>query len=175
MNKKRLFIFVLGILLSLALLPGAGMALDAGEDAPGFTLKNLAGEDVTLADFRGRPVLLKLATTWCHTCKELSAELAELGGYLKEQDVVLIEVFVQDSPEMVERYLADKKMPMTYQALLDDGQVYRGYNVYLIPRLLVLDAELKIRFDNGGQPPTAAEIKRQLEQVRPAAATPPAG
>ncbi len=32
--------------------------LNVGDQAPDFTLKNVAGEDVTLRTFRGRPVIL---------------------------------------------------------------------------------------------------------------------
>ena len=34
------------------------MAVEVGQEAPGFTLKNAANEDVSLADFRGRNVVL---------------------------------------------------------------------------------------------------------------------
>ena len=34
------------------------MSLDIGDAAPGFTLKNQHGEDISLASFRGTPVVL---------------------------------------------------------------------------------------------------------------------
>ena len=37
--------------------------------APDFTLQNLAGEEVTLSDFRGKNVILNFWTTWCPPCK----------------------------------------------------------------------------------------------------------
>jgi len=134
----------------LSFTPVAALAVDTGVPAPGFTLKNLQGQEVSLADFKGRLVLLKLATTWCHSCKELSAEIAKIGNFLKDQDVVFLEVYLQDSEEMVETYLNGIEHPMTFQALLDDGQVYEGYNVYAIPRLLIVDADQVVRFDSGG-------------------------
>jgi len=110
-------------------------------------------------------VVLKLATTWCPSCKVLSKELTSLGTFFKERDVVLIEVFVQDTEEMVNRYFTGQDFPMTHHALLDDEQVYKGYGVYLIPRLLVIDREQKIRFDNGNSASVipAAEIRKLVE------------
>jgi peroxiredoxin len=165
---KRYFILFISILL-LA-VPTTALAVNVGEPAPEFTLKTLDGTSVGLTDFKGQVVLVKLATTWCPTCKELSGEIEKAGSFLKENNVVVLEVFVQDSPEMVERALADKEYPMTFHALLDDGEAYKAYNVYLIPRLVVVDPEGVVTFDSAGQNVTA----EKLQQLVTAALPPPA-
>ena len=52
-------------MLGLGLMAAAGATVSGcarptlvGKTAPNFTLKDLSGRDVSLADFRGRPVLL---------------------------------------------------------------------------------------------------------------------
>ncbi len=164
MIKKSLaFFFILTVLLFAPVYAGA---VEAGQPAPGFTAQTVDGKSVSLADFKGRVVVLKLATTWCPSCKVLSKELASLGDFFKEKEVALLEVFVQDTPEMVTRYFAGQNVSVTHQALLDDDmQAYRGYGVYLIPRLLVIDREQKVRFDNGNSANVipAAEIKKLVE------------
>ncbi|TLM64242.1 MAG: TlpA family protein disulfide reductase [Deltaproteobacteria bacterium] len=161
--KKQIPLFF--ILLALVLAPALAGAVEVGRPAPGFTLKALDGKSVSLADFKGRVVLLKLATTWCPSCGQMSREIASLGDFLKERDVVFVEVFLQDSPEMIARYLEGKSFPMTHVVLLDDMQVYKGYNIYIIPRLLVVDREQKVRYDNGAAATflPAAEIRKMLE------------
>lgn len=162
-NYLRLFVIAL-----MVLLPAFSWAIDAGKPAPGFTLKTLAGKSVSLADFKGKVVVLKLATTWCPSCGQLSRELAALGDFMKEKDVVLIEVFLQDSPEMIARYFEGKSFPMAHHVLLDDDmEVYRGYSIYLIPRVLVVDREQKVRYDNGAAATIlpAAELKKVIEGV----------
>ena len=156
--------FTLLLLLVVCLAPVAAVAIETGIQAPDFKLKSLQGEDVSLSDFKGRLILLKLATTWCPTCKQLSAEIEKVGAFLKEQDVVVLEVFVQDSPEMVKKYLGDAEPPMTFRALLDDGQVYDAYSVYLIPRLLVIDAAQIVRFESAGRNIMAADIITMVEE-----------
>jgi thiol-disulfide isomerase/thioredoxin len=162
---KRAFIFLLLCVAMLA--PATLFASDLGSKAPGFTLKSVQGQEVSLADYQGRLVLLKLGTTWCPTCKEMSAEIDKIGTFLKERGVVVLEVFVQDSAAMVEKYLGGTERPMTYRALLDDGQVYKAYNVYLIPRLLVVDAKQSIRFDSVGRNVLAEDIAALVDEFGP--------
>jgi thiol-disulfide isomerase/thioredoxin len=156
-THKRSFIFLLLLLSLISFAPITALAVETGAAAPGFTLKNLQGQEVSLADFKGRLVMLKLATTWCHSCKELSAEIEKIGPFLKDHNVVFLEVYLQDSEEMVETYLNGKDHPMTFEALLDDGQVYEAYSVYAIPRLLIVDADQVVRFDSGGTGSVPAE------------------
>ena len=155
--------FTLLLLLVFCLAPVAALAIETGTQAPDFTLKSLQGQYVSLSDFKGRLVLLKLATTWCPTCKQLSAEIEKVGEFLQEQDVVVLDVFIQDSAPMVEKYLGETEPPMTFFALLDDGQVYEAYNVYLIPRLLVVDAAQSVRFDSAGRNVMADDIITMVE------------
>jgi thiol-disulfide isomerase/thioredoxin len=162
---KRTFIILLFIVSCLA--PAAAIAIETGAQAPDFKLKSLQGEDVSLTDFKGRLILLKLATTWCPSCKELSAEIEKVGAFLKEKNVVVLDVFVQDSPEMIEKYLGDTEPPMSFYALLDDGQVYDAYNVYLIPRLLLIDAEQIVRFESAGRNVLADDIVTMVEEYSP--------
>ena len=154
------------ILIALLLAPLCAGAVEVGKPAPAFALPDLAGKTVSLADFKGRVVVLKLATTWCPSCKVLSRDLASLGGFFKERDVVLLEVFVQDTPEMVKEAQAGQSFPMTHHALLDeDEQVYRDYGIYLIPRLLVIDRQQAVRYDNGSAATLlpAGEIRKLVE------------
>ena len=162
MNRLRILLLV----SLLFLLPALAGAVEVGAPAPGFTLQDLEGKRVSLTDFKGKVVLLKLATTWCPSCSQLSRELAVIGDFLKEKDVVLLEVFLQDTPEMITRYFAGKSFPMVHHILIDDDmQAYKGYNIYLIPRLLVVDREQRVRYDNGAAATIlpAAELRKIVE------------
>ena len=133
-------------------------------------MQSITGEQVSLSDFKGRVVLLKLATTWCPTCQQLSAEISRAGDGLAASNVVFLDVFVRDSEAMVEEYLAGTEYPMTSHALLDDGQVYEAYNVYLIPRLLLVDADQIVRFDSAVGTVSAEEINAMVREYAPPAA-----
>jgi len=165
---KRVFIF--SIFVISVICSGPACALEAGEAAPDFSLQSITGEQVRLSDFKGRVVLLKLATTWCPTCKQLSAEISRAGADLAANNVVFLDVFVKDSKATVEEYVSGAAHPMTFHALLDDGQVYQDYNVYLIPRLLLVDADQVVRYDSAGGNVSAEDIKAMVRQYQPPAA-----
>ena len=163
--SKRVFIVSLFAIMVVFANPVG--AIEAGEPAPDFTLKSIAGAEVSLSDFRGRLVLLKLATTWCPTCQQLSGEIARAGNDLAAGNVAFLEVFVKDSEATVARYVEGTAYPMTFHALLDDGQVYDAYNVYLIPRLLLVDADQVIRFDSAGRNVSAEDIAAMVREHLP--------
>lgn len=74
-----------GSLKSLATGPLAGFLVhEPRKDIGAFTFKDASGTDRSLADFKGRVVLLNLWATWCAPCRKEMPDLAklqkELGG-----------------------------------------------------------------------------------------------
>ena len=156
--RRLLILFVF-----LCCFPGFASALEIGSEAPNFTLKNLDGQEVSLTDFKGKIIVLKLATTWCPTCKQQTQEIEAAASTLKSHNAMVVEVFLQDSEAMVKKFLTEHPLDLDYVALLDDGQVVKKYNVYLIPRVLILDADLKIRRDGNLMP--ASEITAMVTEL----------
>jgi len=56
-----------------------------GKPAPSFTLVDLNGNKVSLADYKGRPVLLNFWATWCGPCKLEIPWLVKLRDQYKSQ------------------------------------------------------------------------------------------
>ena len=161
---KRLVLFQL--FAFLLLLPLTVSAFENGAVAPDFELPALDGTTVRLADYKGQVVLLKIATTWCPSCQEQTREIKQAEADLHGLKVVLIEVFLQESAEAVRSYLGQARPQLPTVALLDDDRVRRSYNVYTIPRLLILDRELRVRRDGGVL--SAAEMLKLVRQIGPA-------
>jgi hypothetical protein len=51
------------LIVAFLCFPWAVLAVETGSVAPDFNLKTTQGESVRLSDFKGRPIILKLATT----------------------------------------------------------------------------------------------------------------
>ena len=74
-----------GALKTLATGPLAALLVhNPRKDIPAFTFKDATGADKSLAEFKGRVVLLNLWATWCAPCRKEMPDLAklqkELGG-----------------------------------------------------------------------------------------------
>jgi peroxiredoxin len=156
---KRHLLIVLSILV-LSVSPIYAY-LQQGETAPDFALVDAHGKTVRLSDYAGKVVVLKLATTWCPTCKQQTEEIGASAKELNAGDVVVMDVFLQDTQDMIDDYLPKDNVISNFVALLDDGQVRESYNVYLIPRLLLVDRQQKIQRDGGLMP--ASELIKQVQ------------
>lgn len=133
-------------------------ALSINTTAPNFTLKNLEGKSVSLSDYRGKIVVLKLGTTWCPGCRDQSKELQKLDTFFKDASITVIEVFLDDPIEDVKVYQQEHTMKSAAVTLLGEDRVLRVYNVYAIPRLLILSSEQKILRDSTGM--SSGQIKQ---------------
>jgi thiol-disulfide isomerase/thioredoxin len=71
----------------------------ASKTLPPLAFKDASGADKTLADWRGRTVLLNLWATWCVPCRKempaLDALQARLGG--PDFDVVAVNIDTRDT------------------------------------------------------------------------------
>ena len=135
-------------------------ALPVNAPAPNFTLATLDGKKISLSDYRGKMVILKLGTTWCPGCRDQDKELLKIDDMIKDAGIVLIQVFLDDPVEEVRIYQREHVMKSPVVSLLGDQKVLRDYGVYAIPRLIILSAEQKVLSDATGM--TASQIKAQI-------------
>jgi cytochrome c biogenesis protein CcmG/thiol:disulfide interchange protein DsbE len=64
-----------------------------------FTLKDMHGADVRLADFRGRPIIMNFWATWCGPCKAEIPALVALTDQYRDQQLTVLGISVDDAPE----------------------------------------------------------------------------
>jgi cytochrome c biogenesis protein CcmG/thiol:disulfide interchange protein DsbE len=126
--------------------------MEAGYDAPGFELKSLDGETVSLEEHRGRIVVVDFWATWCPPCLMSIPELVEVQEKYRDKGVTILGISVDLPDQMSEADLRafKNKLKMNYTVLRADGQVMADYFAgggaqVAIPTLFVVDQQGKIR------------------------------
>jgi thiol-disulfide isomerase/thioredoxin len=136
---KELAIAVL-LFAVLSTVIGRLRAPDLPEHAPPFTLQNLAGEQVSLADFRGKTVVLNFWATWCAPCR---AEIPMISGFAKDNPhIVVLGVSVDGSREQLAK--AAPELGIDYPVLVGDKRVQRAYGATTVPTTVVVDPEGRV-------------------------------
>jgi len=140
------------LILPAALLPallmlGCGAApsgLSKGDEAPGFTLESLSGEEVSLLDFRGKAaVLIHFGTAWCGPCHRQIPALKELHESYSDDELVILYVDLREPRETVSALV--EQYGTEYRALLDKtGAVGDAYGVSAIPHNVLIDRQGRV-------------------------------
>lgn len=108
------------------------------ELAPDFILKDLDGEKIRLADYRGKVVLLNFSTTWCPHCKKMPPYLNELLRKYGDNGLEIINVDIQEPLKKVRSFAA--RYDIKYRVLLDErAAAAKAYSIRGVPSLILVD------------------------------------
>lgn len=120
------------------------------------------GENLTLAELKGRPVVLNFWASWCVSCRE---EALELQAYWQsmQAEVLVVGVAIQDEAESA--LLFAQRYGKTYPLGLDvDGKVSIDYGVSGVPETFLIDRQGIIRHKEIG-PVSAAMLKGLVAKI----------
>jgi peroxiredoxin len=115
------------------------------KSAPDFSLQDIKGNTVNLADFRGKPILLNFWATWCEACKEELPSMQRLYQALSSQGVEVVAVAIdRRNFDRVKKYAKEYKL--TFPVLWDpDQKVRKHYYIMGLPTTYLIGPEGKLR------------------------------
>jgi cytochrome c biogenesis protein CcmG/thiol:disulfide interchange protein DsbE len=120
-----------------------------GDPAPDFTLKTFAGDDVSLSDFAGKPVVLNFWASYCIPCREefplFREQLAEHPG-----EFVVLGVDAKDIESDARAFAKDQKA--TWPIVVDsDNDVAKAYGIGAVPQTFFIrpDGTVALRYYAG--------------------------
>jgi thiol-disulfide isomerase/thioredoxin len=107
------------------------VVMKAGDAAPEITVKNLDDKDVTLADYKGKVVLVNFWATWCDPCRVEIPWLIEMQEKYGAKGFTVLGIAMDEEGKPVvasfvakERYEVNgQKLPMNYPIVIGSETV----------------------------------------------------
>jgi thiol-disulfide isomerase/thioredoxin len=147
---------------SNAAAPGAALH---GKPAPAFSLVDLSGKKVTLAQFKGHPVVVNFWATWCGPCKLEMPWFEELNQKYKGQGLVILGLSQDEGTPVEDISKAVKRIGVTYTILQPDENVPKLYGgVDYLPETFYVDPKGTIVEETAGAP-TKDQIEANIKKI----------
>jgi len=152
------------ILLSANLLQAQDAARNAGQPAPVWKLKDLAGQEVSSDQFKGKVMVVDFWATWCGPC------VSEIPGYVALQKkygskgLVIVGVSLdRKGPAHVKKFVDDHAM--NYIIVMGDDEIteaFGGFNA--IPTTFLISRDGRIINQKTGAAP-AEEYEKLVKSA----------
>lgn len=138
-----------------------------GKPAPAFEVKDLKGDEVNLAEFAGKVVLVDFWATNCPPCLEELPQLRQLYADLHNSGLEVVGVSLDEDEALVAEHLA--KTPLPWRTVLssaDDDATREAFHVETIPaNFLIGPGGEVVRVDLHGHD-LRAEVERLLKDEK---------
>ena len=129
-----------------------------GQAAPAFSAKDVTGKTVSLADFKGKTVVLEWVNPGCpYVRKHYSG--GNMQGTQQEavaKNVVWLAVnsTATDHPDYLKpadlaKWMKDQKAPATHTLMDEDGKIGKAYGARTTPHLYIIDGKGMLVYAGG--------------------------
>lgn len=141
--KRLLMLCVVGLGLAGA-AQAAGFETRAATPAPALQAVDLKGATRTLADYRGKVVVLNFWASWCPPCLREMPSMERLREKMAGRPLAVVALDSAETREEVDAFLS--RMTLGFPILLDpDGSNTKRWKVFALPTTFLLDAEGRVR------------------------------
>jgi len=182
MTLRQQWMFVGGIVALLAGGLGVGayamrdelFPVEVGSRAPDFSARTVDGTNVvrTLADYRGKVVVLNFWATWCPPCIVEMPSFERLKAQVKDTSLRIVAVSIDDVMGADSVRAFARNLNLTFDILLDSlHRIDRDYQVIAYPETFVIARDGTIRKKWMGPADWASEanvalVRQLLSQPR---------
>ncbi|MGH7677706.1 MAG: peroxiredoxin family protein [Gemmatimonadaceae bacterium] len=156
MTLRQQWFVVLGVVVALAGVLGTGtyvlrdelFPIEVGSRAPDFTARTVDGSNrvKTLADYRGKVVVLNVWATWCPPCIEEMPSFERLHRQVPDTNLAIVAVSIDDvvGADSVSQFA--RGLGVTFDVLLDSVRaIDRAYQVRGYPETFIIARDGTIR------------------------------
>jgi len=136
-----------------------------GEMAPDFTLSDIEGNQISLSDFKGKPIILNFWESESRPCRRQIPHLDALYKKYQSDGLVLVGINKEIDHTAVSEFA---KSEISYTILLDGEESFQAYGVSGLPCTYYIDKAGKVHardvgFPSGGELQMEEKIRALLE------------
>jgi peroxiredoxin len=122
---------------------GEILSVKEGDQVSNFTLEDLNGHNVSLIDYKDKPVLLLFMTTWIRDTWKMIPHMKEYYSLYNSSGLVIFNIDIMETRKKAEQFAKENNIP--YPTLLDtDGEVSRKFGVFGVPIVVLIDRNGRI-------------------------------
>jgi len=156
--RKKIAAIVTALAISLAAL-----ATTPTGPAPAFTLASRAGQEVSLAQYKGQVVMINFWASWCGPCRQEMPLLESIYKKYNRMGFTMLGVNVEPDSNAANEWL--KATPVSFPILYDrDSKVSKLYDVAGMPSTVIIDRSGKLRVLHRGYKP--GDENEYLDSIR---------
>jgi cytochrome c biogenesis protein CcmG/thiol:disulfide interchange protein DsbE len=135
--------------------------------APDFSLQDLNGQPLQLANYRGKVVLLDFWATWCAPCLGEIPHFVAFQNQYREQGLQVIGISMDDSPKPVREFY--QRFKMNYPVALGTDKLAEAYGGVLglpVTFLIGRDGQVAAKYVGEVQMPVLEQKIKSLLQAK---------
>jgi thiol-disulfide isomerase/thioredoxin len=104
---------------------------------PALALPDLEGRETTLAQFKGKVVVLNFWATWCEPCRAEMPSMQQLADRFGPDKLVVLGVNYQEGEPRIRRFLAQN--PVQFTILMDrEGTATKAWITRVFPTSIII-------------------------------------
>ena len=124
-------------------------ALPKKPPAPSFELRDMDDNIHTLADYKGKPVIINFWATWCPPCRAELPSMNRAWAKVKDEGIAMLAINVGEDEDAIFAFTAE--YPIDFTVLLDENsEQIPNWQITGLPTTYVLDPEGRVAFQAVG-------------------------
>ena len=124
--------------------------LKVPQPAPAFSLIDLDNKLHTLADYKGKPLIVNFWASWCRPCRDELPALNRAWAKVKDQGVQMLAINIGEDPTAVFKFI--QEYPIDFRVLLDtESDELANWQMKGLPTTYILNLKGEVVYQAIGE------------------------